>query len=49
VVANSPLGSVADAARSNLEAWSKLQESMLKAFLGRREDSNRGDDDAKRP
>jgi polyhydroxyalkanoate synthesis repressor PhaR len=49
VVANSPLGSVADAARSNLEAWSRLQESMLKAFLGRREDGNRGDDEGKRP
>jgi polyhydroxyalkanoate synthesis repressor PhaR len=49
VVANTPLSSVADAARSNLEAWSKLQDNMLKAFLGRRSDSPRGEDEAKRP
>jgi polyhydroxyalkanoate synthesis repressor PhaR len=44
VVANTPLATVADITRQNLEALSKMQESMLAAFLSRR-DSSRSEDD----
>ena len=44
VVANTPLATVADITRQNLEALSKMQESMLSAFLSRR-DSTRSEDD----
>jgi polyhydroxyalkanoate synthesis repressor PhaR len=44
VVANTPLATVADITRQNLEALSKVQESMLAAFLSRRE-SGRNEDD----
>ena len=44
LVANTPLATVADITRQNLDAWAKVQESMISAFLSRREDS-KGEDE----
>jgi polyhydroxyalkanoate synthesis regulator protein len=47
IVSNTPLATVADITRSNLESLAKLQESMLNALLSKR-DKDRDEDD-KRP
>ena len=44
IVASTPISTVADITRQNLETLSKVQESMLGAILPRR-DKNRDDDD----
>jgi polyhydroxyalkanoate synthesis repressor PhaR len=47
IVSNTPLATVADLTRQNLEALSRVQESMLNALLSRK-DKDRDEDD-KRP
>jgi len=44
IVSNTPLSTVADITRSNLETLAKLQESMLNALLSKR-DKDRDEDD----
>jgi polyhydroxyalkanoate synthesis regulator protein len=46
IVANTPLATVADMTRQNLETLAKVQESMLSALLSKR-DKGRDDDDGK--
>jgi polyhydroxyalkanoate synthesis repressor PhaR len=46
IVANTPLATVADMTRQNLETLAKVQESMLSALLPRR-DKGRDEDDGK--
>jgi polyhydroxyalkanoate synthesis repressor PhaR len=46
IVANTPLATMADLTRQNIEALAKMQESMLSAILPKREKSK--DDDEKR-
>ena len=46
IVANTPLATVADLTRQNIEALAKMQESMLSAILPKREKPK--DDDEKR-
>ncbi len=46
IVASTPLATVADLTRQNIEALAKMQESMLSAILPKRERSK--DDDEKR-
>jgi polyhydroxyalkanoate synthesis repressor PhaR len=46
IVASTPLATVADLTRQNIEALAKMQESMLSAILPKREKSK--DDDEKR-
>ena len=48
MVANTPLATVADLTRQNIEALAKVQESMLSAILPKREKPSK-DDDEKRP
>jgi polyhydroxyalkanoate synthesis repressor PhaR len=47
IVAHTPLATVADLTRQNIEALSKVQESMLNAILPKREKAK--EDDDKRP
>jgi len=47
IVSATPLATMADLTRSNLEALSKMQESMLSALLPKREKPR--DEDDKRP
>jgi len=47
IVAHTPLATVADLTRQNIEALSKVQESMLNAILPKREKAK--EDDEKRP
>jgi polyhydroxyalkanoate synthesis regulator protein len=44
IVSNTPLATVADITRSNLEALAKVQETMLNALLPKR-DKERDEDD----
>ena len=44
IVSHTPLSTVADITRSNLETLAKLQESMLNALLSKR-DKDREEDD----
>jgi polyhydroxyalkanoate synthesis regulator protein len=44
IVANTPLATVADITRQNLETLAKVQESMLGALLPKR-DKNRDEDE----
>jgi polyhydroxyalkanoate synthesis repressor PhaR len=44
IVANTPLATVADITRQNLETLGKVQESMLNALLPKREKGRDGDD-----
>jgi hypothetical protein len=46
IVANTPLATVADMTRQNLESLAKLQEGMLNALLSKR-DKGRDEDDKK--
>jgi len=46
IVANTPLATVADMTRQNLESLAKIQESMLSALLAKR-DKGRDEDDKK--
>ena len=46
IVASTPLATVADLTRQNIEALAKMQESMLSAILPKREKLK--DDDEKR-
>jgi len=46
IVANTPLATVADMTRQNLESLAKIQESMLSALLAKR-DKGRDEDDGK--
>jgi polyhydroxyalkanoate synthesis repressor PhaR len=46
IVANTPLATVADMTRQNLESLAKIQESMLGALLAKR-DKGRDEDDSK--
>jgi polyhydroxyalkanoate synthesis repressor PhaR len=46
IVANTPLATVADMTRQNLESLAKLQEGMLTALLSKR-DKGRDEDDSK--
>ena len=46
IVANTPLATVADMTRQNLESLAKLQEGMLSALLSKR-DKGRDEDDRK--
>jgi polyhydroxyalkanoate synthesis repressor PhaR len=46
IVANTPLATVADMTRQNLESLAKLQEGMLSALLSKR-DKGRDEDDKK--
>jgi len=46
IVANTPLATVADMTRQNLESLAKIQESMLSALLAKR-DKGRDEDDSK--
>ena len=48
IVANTPLATVADMTRQNLESLAKLQEGMLNALLSKR-DKGRDEDDKKQP
>jgi polyhydroxyalkanoate synthesis repressor PhaR len=48
IVANTPLATVADMTRQNLESLAKIQESMLSALLAKR-DKGRDEDDSKEP
>ena len=47
IVANTPLATVADITRQNLETLAKMQETVLGALLPRR-DKNRDEDDGKK-
>jgi polyhydroxyalkanoate synthesis repressor PhaR len=50
IVSSTPLATMADLTRSNLEALSKMQETMLNALLpSKREKSSPRDEDEKRP
>jgi polyhydroxyalkanoate synthesis repressor PhaR len=48
IVANTPLATMADLTRQNIEALAKMQESMLSAILPKRGEKSK-DDDEKRP
>ncbi|HET7203503.1 MAG TPA: polyhydroxyalkanoate synthesis repressor PhaR [Steroidobacteraceae bacterium] len=48
IVSSTPIATMADLTRSNLEALAKMQESMLSALLPKREKPPR-DEDEKRP
>ena len=48
IVSSTPIATMADLTRSNLEALSKMQESMLGALLPKRDRSSR-DEEEKRP
>jgi polyhydroxyalkanoate synthesis repressor PhaR len=50
IVSSAPIATMADLTRSNLEALSKMQESMLSALLpSKREKTSTRDEDEKRP
>ena len=50
IVSSTPIATMADLTRSNLEALSKMQESMLSALLpSKREKPSARDEDEKRP
>ena len=48
MVSHTPLATMADLTRQNLDALSKMQESMLSALMPKREKTSR-DEDEKRP
>jgi polyhydroxyalkanoate synthesis regulator protein len=48
IVAHTPLATVADLTRQNLESLSKMQESMLNAILPKRDKDKGRDEDDKR-
>jgi len=45
IVSSTPIATMADLTRSNLEALSKMQDSMLSALLPKREKSQRDEDE----
>jgi polyhydroxyalkanoate synthesis repressor PhaR len=49
IVSATPLATITDLTRSNLEALAKMQESMLSALLPKREKPSSRDEDEKRP
>jgi polyhydroxyalkanoate synthesis regulator protein len=50
IVSSTPIATMADLTRSNLEALAKMQESMLSALLpSKREKTSARDEDEKRP
>jgi polyhydroxyalkanoate synthesis regulator protein len=45
IVANTPLATMADLTRQNIEALAKMQESMLSAILPKRGEKSKDDDE----